>query len=343
MIKNNRLKQKLTQEQLATVIGVSTPAVNKWEKGISYPDITILSPLARILKVDINTLLSFNEELSEKEIFDFIELNIPLIPDKGYDFIFNKCIDKISEYPTCEKLIINIAVSLNGSLYMFNIENKKYYEDKIYSLLDKCTKSNDSQIKYDAISMLISIFTEKKDYSNAQKYIDMLPASTYDKKLHQGNLYLSSGKLDMACEIFEGKLIESTTDMYTTLNFLMDIAINQNRIDDAHYIAGIIKSTTTIFEMWEYNTFSSYFHLYSKLQDEDNTINSLKNLLESSCNMWDISNTKLYSHLNSKDHSIQDKNIFHQCIINIIQNDPDGSLEFIKDKSKLEKLLKQYI
>ncbi|MEG2892288.1 MAG: helix-turn-helix transcriptional regulator [Clostridium sp.] len=343
IIKEKRLKQNLTQEQVANILGVSTPAVNKWEKGISYPDITILSPLARLLKIDLNTLLSFNSELSDKEIYDFIENTIPLIKSDGYDFAFNRCMDKISEYPTCENLILNIAVSLNGLLYMYNIEDKKDYEDKIYSLLDKCTKSENNKIKYDAISILISIFTEKQKYDSAQKYIDMLPNSTYDKKLHQGNLYLSCGKLDMACELFEGKLVEATTDVYSTLNFLMEIALKQDKVDTAFYIANVIKSTNELFEMWDYNTYASYFNLYTKLEDEKNTITILEKLLESSSKMWDISNTKLYSNLNPKDNSIQDKNVFHQCIINIIQNDPDGSLSFIKDRTQLNTILKPHI
>lgn len=59
IIREKRLEQKMTQEQLAEKLGVSAPAVNKWEKGVSYPDITILPPLARLLGVDLNTLLSF--------------------------------------------------------------------------------------------------------------------------------------------------------------------------------------------------------------------------------------------------------------------------------------------
>ena len=62
VIREKRKEQQLTQEQVAEYLGVSTPAVNKWEKGLSYPDITILPPLARLLKVDLNTLLCFDEE-----------------------------------------------------------------------------------------------------------------------------------------------------------------------------------------------------------------------------------------------------------------------------------------
>ena len=44
-----RKAKGLTQEQLADMLGVSAPAVSKWETGSSYPDISLLCPLARAL------------------------------------------------------------------------------------------------------------------------------------------------------------------------------------------------------------------------------------------------------------------------------------------------------
>ena len=71
-IKNYRKTAGLTQEQVANYLGVSTPAVNKWEKGNTYPDISLLPALARLLKIDMNELFSFHEELTEKEIGQFV-------------------------------------------------------------------------------------------------------------------------------------------------------------------------------------------------------------------------------------------------------------------------------
>ena len=56
IIKKKRITLGMTQEQVADYLGVSTPAVNKWEKGGCYPDITLLPALARLLKVDLNRL-----------------------------------------------------------------------------------------------------------------------------------------------------------------------------------------------------------------------------------------------------------------------------------------------
>lgn len=71
-IRQRRIERYLTQEQVANYLGVTAPAVNKWEKGTSYPDITTLPALARILETDLNTLLSFKEELTEQEIAIFL-------------------------------------------------------------------------------------------------------------------------------------------------------------------------------------------------------------------------------------------------------------------------------
>ena len=54
-----RKARGLTQEQLAAQLGVSAPAVSKWETNSSCPDITLLCPLARALGTNVDTLLQF--------------------------------------------------------------------------------------------------------------------------------------------------------------------------------------------------------------------------------------------------------------------------------------------
>lgn len=45
VIREKRKELELTQEQVAQRLGISAPAVNKWERGSTYPDITILPAL----------------------------------------------------------------------------------------------------------------------------------------------------------------------------------------------------------------------------------------------------------------------------------------------------------
>lgn len=71
VICNKRKEMGLTQAQVASYLGVSAPAVNKWEKGTTYPDVSLLPPLARVLKIDLNTLLCFEEGMTTNEITQF--------------------------------------------------------------------------------------------------------------------------------------------------------------------------------------------------------------------------------------------------------------------------------
>lgn len=53
-----RGRAKMTQSQLAQEIGVTDKAVSKWETGHGLPDITLLEPLAKTLKVSVAELLT---------------------------------------------------------------------------------------------------------------------------------------------------------------------------------------------------------------------------------------------------------------------------------------------
>ena len=66
-IKRLRLEKNLTQEQLATKLGVSSQAVSKWETSETYPDGALLVPLANELEVSLDELFG-NESVTMADI-----------------------------------------------------------------------------------------------------------------------------------------------------------------------------------------------------------------------------------------------------------------------------------
>lgn len=66
-IKRLRLEKNLTQEQLATKLGVSAQAVSKWETSETYPDGALLIPLANELEVSLDELFG-NESVTMADI-----------------------------------------------------------------------------------------------------------------------------------------------------------------------------------------------------------------------------------------------------------------------------------
>ncbi len=55
-IRRLRIERKMTQRELAWRLKVSVQAVSKWERGYSYPDVSLLLPIARIFSVSLDEL-----------------------------------------------------------------------------------------------------------------------------------------------------------------------------------------------------------------------------------------------------------------------------------------------
>ncbi len=66
-LKHFRLERRMTQEQLAHMLGVSAQAVSKWETSETYPDGALLVPIARALGVSLDTLFD-NDTCSISDI-----------------------------------------------------------------------------------------------------------------------------------------------------------------------------------------------------------------------------------------------------------------------------------
>ncbi len=53
-----RKKIGLTQEELGRKLGVTNKAVSKWEVGETLPEVTMLEPLANLLGITVDELLT---------------------------------------------------------------------------------------------------------------------------------------------------------------------------------------------------------------------------------------------------------------------------------------------
>ena len=56
-IKKLRKEKKMTQEQLAEVLGVTVGAVYKWESGLSVPELPLILQMADFFDVSVDMLL----------------------------------------------------------------------------------------------------------------------------------------------------------------------------------------------------------------------------------------------------------------------------------------------
>jgi len=78
-IKNLRLAKNITQEKLAEYLNISAPAISKWERGETLPDITMVIPLASYFGISSDKLLGFDEALNkitmQKQLDEYHQLS----------------------------------------------------------------------------------------------------------------------------------------------------------------------------------------------------------------------------------------------------------------------------
>ena len=148
IIRERRLEKHLTQEQLAECLGVTAPAVNKWEKGVSYPDITLLPPLARLLDTDLNTLLCFQTELSKKENALFLNTLSETIHQQGFAAGYALAQEKLRQYPSCGSLLCSTAMTLEGALAMYPPKDgrEEEYQRQIDAFYSRAADSQDPEL-----------------------------------------------------------------------------------------------------------------------------------------------------------------------------------------------------
>lgn len=78
LIAQVRKEKGLTQSGLAEQLHVSTQAVSKWERGLNFPDITLMEPLAQALELTVSELMAGerNAPAEEALVRDSLRLSL---------------------------------------------------------------------------------------------------------------------------------------------------------------------------------------------------------------------------------------------------------------------------
>ena len=61
-IRESRIKKNYTQQELANLLFVDVSTVSKWERGVSYPDITLVPDICRVLEISEHELIESSHD-----------------------------------------------------------------------------------------------------------------------------------------------------------------------------------------------------------------------------------------------------------------------------------------
>lgn len=292
VIRKYRKEKEMTQEEMAGCLGVTASAVNKWENGNTLPDVALLAPVARLLGITTDTLLSYREKLTEREISEMGDKLRRCVKEKGLEAAFTFSEEKIREYPNCGQLILICAQILDGCCVLYGLEKSREQEEKIFQLYEKALKDEQEEIRESAAMALMILFMEKKEYQKAQECLDKIRERKINKSQFQGNLYAAQEKREEAYDAYEKILFSCFYDMNGAFNGILSLALKED-MDKAEKIADKQKRLASLMWKWK-NIWRSLLNLLWQFMKKINIV---------FCKLFPALKTKIWTFMNLQNQS----------------------------------------
>lgn len=176
-IKRLRLAKGLTQEQLAELLTISTAAVSKWEAKNTYPDITMLFPLAEIFGVTVDELLGYDEAKAKAEVdkilAEYQRLYVGGRFAEGKELIVNARKKYPHDYRIMNKYMWDVAGGSAGNDSKTLLKNKDELTQLCDCILEGCTQDD---LRAEAINMKAKLLHAAGDTEAALEILSKLPA-----------------------------------------------------------------------------------------------------------------------------------------------------------------------
>lgn len=202
-IKELRIKNNLTQEELAEQLGVSFQAVSRWENDLTYPDITLLPILANMFGVTVDFLLDVDVMKKEAEINAIMEEYFVLLNQGKIDDNLILLEDALKKYPNCwdvKDALMHVYFTKGLDLDL------KEYNDKAIKIaneiLEKCV---DDATRYSAMQTLILIYTSqnRKELDKAKQIVEKLPMMIITREWFWPDVVTGEDRIHATQVIFE--------------------------------------------------------------------------------------------------------------------------------------------
>ncbi len=142
-IKRLRTAKNITQEQLAVAMNITSAAVSKWERGETYPDITLLQPLAYFFGVTLDELMGYNQGKIQAEIDELIGIYSQHPNDeKGREIITKAYRNYPNDYWIMYYYMLNITGNFTHSDNKSILLHKEELLQICNKILEGCTEKD---------------------------------------------------------------------------------------------------------------------------------------------------------------------------------------------------------
>lgn len=339
VIRKYRKRKNMTQEEMAVRLGVTAPAVNKWENGNSMPDIMLLAPIARLLGITTDELLSFCQELTEKEQKNLIDEADRRLKSQPYDEVFAWARKILEQYPNCETLIWQFAVILDAGRMFGDVTNSEKYDASICGWYIRALESKDETVRQGAADSLFGFYLRKKDYEKAEAYLKYFSAQNPERKRKQAQIYSETNRMEEAYQAYEELLFADYQRICATLHGLYLLAWKENNLTKAHLFADKETKMAKCFEMGKYREVSSQLEISAIEKDADAVLGIMEEMLAHVDDINSFCDSPLYEHMKfkkvRKEFSDELRNSLIQCFKD------EEMFGFLREEERWRKLVSE--
>lgn len=301
VIRRHRKIKNLTQEEMANRLGVTAPAVNKWENGNSFPDIMLLAPIARLLNITVDTLLSFHEELTPEEIMNLVYEMDVMLKKESYEKVFQWAKQKIEIYPNCENLIWQFAVVLDVQRITKEVQEPEKYDEYILECYGRVLNSRDEEMRNHAADSLFGFYMRKEQYEKAEEYLQYFSIQNPERKRKQAMVYTKTGRIQEAYKTYEEILYADFMILMPVFQGMFDLALQEQDMERAHLLAEKQKDLARLLEMGKYYEVSCGLYLAVAEKDVENTRRIMEEMLSGIDEVGSARKSWLYEHMDFRD------------------------------------------
>lgn len=300
VIRKYRKSKNMTQEEMARRLGVTAPAVNKWEHGNSLPDITLLMPIARLLGISTDELLSYQQELTTEKIGEILKRATTMLEEMPYQDAFAWAKEKLEEYPNCESLILQMAVLLDAERTIQEIPDPETYDAYINACYGRALQSKDEKIRNGAADSLFHFYMKTREYEKAGEYLSYFSEQDPARKEKEAQLYSETGQVEEAYKTYEHLLFSEYQRVNGIFHGMYLLALKQEDLKMAHLLVDKQVELVKCFEMGKYYEAASRLELATIEKEEDRVIALMKEMLASVRLINSFYESPLYRHMEFK-------------------------------------------
>ena len=247
---------------------------------------------------------SFQQEMGREEIAAFLG-RLVQVAEEGPQAAFALARAQVGQFPRCDSLALNVALTLEGVLTMAGREGSAEEREWIQALYRQAAESRDQAVACQAQAMLFGRAMEEGDFAQAEALLDRLPPQPlYDRAQMEARLAQAKGDGDRAGQLLEHQLLQQASGAQTTLLALLELAGREGRRGDLAPLADKAVALGQLLELAPYGGWSVRLQQACLTRDTDAALAALAGLLGSLETPWPGGTSPLCRHLPRKDGAV---------------------------------------